>query len=200
MHETFKGVAVATIGRSRLLSQPLIEASTHMSQTLIAPYSDTEPLGRADRYIDEIMEIVHQIDLFESLSAPEILAVCRHMDCYAAPRGYSLLRQDATDDHLVLLLSGTAVIKRDSLMDGEEIIAEVSAGTLLGEMSMMDSKPHLTSCVAITPLDFAVFSRDTLNTILVNTPRLGNKLLLTMLHLVSARLRDASYRFLPSLA
>ena len=86
------------------------------------------------------------------------------------------------------------------MLDGEEIIAEVSAGTLLGEMSMIDSKPHMTSCVAITPMDFAVFSRDTLNHILINTPRLGNELLLTMLQLVSARLRDASYRFLPSLA
>lgn len=171
-----------------------------MKQTLTTPYSEVEALGRADLYIDEIMEIVHQIDLFESLSAPEILAVCRHMECYAAPRGYHLLRQDVSDDHLVLLLSGTAIIKRDTMLDGEEIIAEVSAGTLLGEMSMIDGKPHMASCVAITPLDFAVFSRDTLNAILINTPRLGNKLLLTMLQLVSARLRDASYRFLPSLA
>lgn len=171
-----------------------------MKQTLTTPYSEVEPLGRADLYIDEIMEIVHQIDLFESLSAPEILTICRHMECYAAPRGYHLLRQGVSDDHLVLLLSGTAIIKRETMLDGEEIIAEVSAGTLLGEMSMIDSKPHMTSCVAITPMDFAVFSRDTLNHILINTPRLGNKLLLTMLQLVSARLRDASYRFLPSLA
>ena len=176
------------------------KASTHMRQTPATPYSDIEALGRADRYIDEIMEIVHQIDLFESLTAPEIEAVCRHMDCFAAPRGYSLQQQGTTDDHLVLLLTGTAIIKRESPLDGEEIIAEVSAGTLLGEMSMLDGKPHLTSCVAITPLDFAVFSRATLNSILVDTPRLGNKLLLTMLQLMSARLRDASYRFLPSLA
>jgi CRP/FNR family cyclic AMP-dependent transcriptional regulator len=171
-----------------------------MTEMLTAPYSDIEALGRADLYIDEIMEIVHQIDLFETLTAPEILAVCRHMDCYAAPRGYSLLQQGKSDGHMILLLSGTAIIKRSSQLDGEEIIAEVSAGTLLGEMSMTDSKPHLTSCVAITPMDFAVFSRETMNSILINTPRLGNKLLLTMLQLVSARLRDASYRFLPSLA
>lgn len=171
-----------------------------MNATLTAPYSDIAALGRADLYIDEIMEIAHQIDLFETLSAPEILAVCRHMECYAAPRGYSLLRQDQTDDHLVLLLTGTAIIRRDSLMEGEEIIAEVSAGTSLGEMSMIDAKPHLTSCVAITPLDFAVFSRQTLNDILINSPRLANKLLLTMLQLVAARLRDASHRFLPSIA
>lgn len=171
-----------------------------MADTLKRIYGDLEDLGRADKYIDEILEIIHHINLFDDFSEGEIRAICHYMRCFAAPRNYALLEEGKTGDYLLLVLTGAAEVRKQAFDVGVEIIAEIVAGSTLGEMSMVDGKPHLTSCIVTAPMDFAVLTRDALNNILLQAPRLGNKLLLTLLLLMSTRLRDASNRFLPSIA
>ncbi len=171
-----------------------------MADTLKRFYGDLEDLGRADKYIDEILEIIHPIHLFDDFSEDEIRAMCHYMRCFAAPRNYALLEEGKAGDYLLLVLNGTAVARRQTIDAGVETIAEIAVGSTLGEMAMVDGKPHLSSCIVTAPMDFAVLTRDALNNILLQAPRLGNKLLLTLLHLMSTQLRDASSRFLPSIA
>lgn len=169
-----------------------------MTDSLKHMYGDLEDLGSADHYLDEILEMVHQIDLFDGFNEAEVRAVCQHMQCYAAPRNYILLQEGLTGDGLVVVLTGAA--RETSQMAGEQTVADVAVGTTLGEMSFIDGKSHMTTCVATAPMDFAVLSREALNAILLEAPRLGNKLLLSLLQLISARLRDTGHHFLPSIA
>ena len=171
-----------------------------MADTLKRFYGDLEDLGSADKYIDEILEIIHHINLFDDFSENEIRAVCHYMRCFAAPRHYALLEEGKTGDYLLLVLTGAVEARKQSIDAGVETIAEIAVGSTLGEMSMVDGKPHMSSCIVTAPMDFAVLTRDALHNILLQSPRLGNKLLLTLLHLMSTRLRDASSRFLPSIA
>ena len=53
--------------------------------------------------------------------------------------------------------------------------------------------------MAQEPVDLAALSRDKLNELMVDHPRLGQKLLLMLLRLTTARLRDATVRMLPHL-
>ena len=67
----------------------------------------------------------------------------------------------------------------------------IEPGAPVGHMSMIDGKPRSTSCVALDPVDVVVLPKQAFNDILVTLPRLGNKLMLVMLHGLSERLQAA---------
>ncbi|HEY3301822.1 MAG TPA: cyclic nucleotide-binding domain-containing protein [Methylophilaceae bacterium] len=160
-------------------------------------YSDIENLGMADKFVDDILEIINHIKLFEGFSVDEVRVLCHYMQCYAAPRGYSLLREGVEGDYLLLLLSGGVEVRKRVSDTEDKIIAEIGIGATLGEMSMIDGDIRFASCITTVPTDFAVFTRDALNDILVQMPRLGNKFLLVLLQLMTYRLRDTCDRLLP---
>lgn len=173
-----------------------------MTENLKLSHDGLEALGRADRYLEEILENIHHIDLFVDFDASEVKMVCQYMRCYAAPRNYALLQEGMNGDYLVLVLTGAVEERRRVLGDGEQIVNEIIPGTTLGEVSIIDGKSHQSTWVATKPTDFAVLSREALNALLVEAPRLGNKLLLTLLQLISNKLREASRQLvlMPSLA
>lgn len=161
-------------------------------------YLDYEHLGPASGFTEEIFEIIDRIPLFEDMSRQEVECLCRYMGCYGAPRNANLL-QEADEGHflLIILTGGVDVIKRTP--HGVSMVAEVGIGSMLGEMSLIDGAHRYASCVATKPTDFAVLTRSALNDIFLDHPRLGNKLLLLLLQLMTRRLRDTSDRLLPHL-
>lgn len=152
-------------------------------------YANISYLGCASEYIDEIWENIEQIDLLHSFSHDEVKAICRYLDCYAAPRGYILFEPQSQSDHLILVLSGSVSVSE--FHGGVEESAVFDLGASFGESSLVDQQPWHASCVTIMPTDFAVLSRQSLNEMLVNYPRLGNKLLLALMQKIALQLRDS---------
>lgn len=168
-----------------------------MANELIKTYPDLDWLGRADKYEDEIFEIVNHIKLFDKFSMDEVKALCRFMQCYAAPRDYRLLNEGDSGDFLLLILTGSVEVVKDIPEDGCKLIAEVGVGSTLGEMSMIDGNHRFASCITAVPTDFAVLTRESFNNVLIQMPRLGNKLLLTLLQTTTSRLRETYDRLMP---
>jgi len=113
------------------------------------------------------------------------------MMCYVAPIDFRLLTEGDEGDFLLLILTGkVAVLKKNQ--SGNPRLAVAEPGTTLGEMSLIDGKPRFASCDTLTQTDFAVLSRASLNSIFVQMPRLGNKLLLVLLQHMTSRLRVTS--------
>lgn len=167
-----------------------------MTDSVEYVYAELELLGTADLYLDEILEIVHQISLFDGFNQEEVSAVCKHMKCYAAPGNYIFLQEGMAGVGLILVLTGAA----QEVSKHEMSSVVVGPGTCLGAASFIDGKPNMTSYIATVPTDFALMSRENLNAILLEYPRLGNKLLLRISHIITARLRDANRQVLTSIA
>ncbi|BCM24234.1 cyclic nucleotide-binding domain-containing protein [Methyloradius palustris] len=161
-------------------------------------YENITNLGKAEAFVDEILEIIDHIKLLDHFSVDEIKILCHYMQCFAAPRDYTLIQEGDKGDFLILVLSGAVDVQKDIPKIGIKKIAEVGAGVTLGEMSLIDSQTRFASCVTSAPTDFAVFTRESLNEVLIEMPRLGNKFLLVLLQLMAQRLRDTCDRFLPS--
>ncbi|ABE50193.1 MULTISPECIES: Crp/Fnr family transcriptional regulator [Methylobacillus] len=160
-------------------------------------YPDLVHLGGADKYFEEILEIVNKIKLFGDFSNEEVRYLCSYMQCYAAPRDCQLLTEGDPGDYLLLILTGEVNVIKDIPNKGIQTIAKVGAGAIIGEMSMIDGMPRSASCVASLPTDFAVLSRDALYQLLANMPKLGNKVLIRLLQLLTARFRESYDRILP---
>jgi CRP-like cAMP-binding protein len=165
-------------------------------------YLDLEDLGSASNFVEEIVQVVERLSLFEGFNPDECRQLCEYMVCFGARKNVNLLTEGTAGDFLMIILTGQVdVVKAgcDNPCDNK-LVAHIGPGGLLGEMSMVDGLPRSASCVTTQPTDFAVLTRHKLNAVMEDHPKLGSKLLLLLLQLMSGRLRDATARMLPSLA
>ncbi len=169
-----------------------------MSPTSKKIFADIESLGSADRYIENVAEVIGHIALFDDFSEEEIRALAHYMTCYAAPKDYTLLTEGDSGDFLLLILSGASFVQKNIEGLGQHNIAEIGVGSVLGEMSLVDGHQRFASCVTTMPTTFAVLTRASMNEILVYSPRLGNKFLLIILQMMAERIRASCDRFLPA--
>jgi CRP/FNR family transcriptional regulator, cyclic AMP receptor protein len=158
---------------------------------------DLVPLGSASDYLEDILEVLQPHALFEGFSPKECGELCQYLECFGAPSHVTIIREGDAGDFLLVVLTGLIqVVKRDA--GGEaKVVAEVGPGAFLGEMSLIDGRARFASCVSAAPSDLAVLSRERLNAILVDHPRLGQKLLLMLLRHTVGRLRETTARMLP---
>ena len=154
--------------------------------------SDVEQLGTVSDFVNEFIEAVKTQPTFEGFSRQETAMLSEYMECYGVPRESVVLREGDEGDFLAILVTGKAHIIKAYGSPGETIIRTLEVGSLIGEMSLVDGQQRFASCVTTEPSDFAVLTRDNLNAILTDHPRLGNKFLLMLLKLSTYRLREAT--------
>ena len=154
--------------------------------------SDVEQLGAVSDFVNEFIEAVKTEPIFHEFSRQETAMLSEYMECYGVPRESEVLREGDEGDFLAILVTGKASVLKSKGTPQEHLVRKLLPGALIGEMSLIDGQRRFASCVTSEPSDFAVLSRDNLNAILADHPRLGNKFLLMLLKLTTLRLREAT--------
>ena len=157
------------------------------------------PLGRATDYLDEILEVLSPLALFEGFSKLECGELCQYLECFGAPSRATFIHEGEAGNFLVIVLTGRILVLKRGEGGESKVVAEAGPGAFLGEMSLIDGKPRFATCTSAEPTDLAVLTRANLNALMVDHPRLGQKLLLMLLRLMATRLRDTTERMLPHL-
>lgn len=153
--------------------------------------AECEPLGSALEYADDIHHILSHTPLLDSLDDHETRLLCAHMTCFAAPRGTVLLREGDDPSFMLIVMTGRIEMVMHDDAGQVHRIASVGPGRTIGEMSMIDQTPRSLTCMAAEPVDVVMLTRQAFRDILLTTPRLGNKLLLAVLHSLADRLHRA---------
>ena len=170
-----------------------------MVSPVAALLPDLAPLGRASDYLDEILEVLSPLALFEGFSAAECGELCDYLECFGAPSATTIIREGEVGGFLMIVLTGRVHVVKRSNGGAGRVVAEVGPGGFVGEMSLIDGKPRFASCVSAEPTDLAVLTRERLNAMMVDHPRLGQKFLLMLLRHSTGRLRDITVRIMPYL-
>lgn len=151
-----------------------------------------KPIGRGNQFASEVQKLMSQTPLFAALDDAETLKLCNFMYVYEAPAGVTLISEGEAGDFMVLLMQGMVDVVRRNRYNQPSRIAVANAGHALGEMSMFDGEPRFASCVTLETCRVAVLARDSLLLVLQDEPRLGNKIMLKLVQLLSDRLRQTS--------
>ncbi|HEY5633127.1 MAG TPA: Crp/Fnr family transcriptional regulator [Burkholderiaceae bacterium] len=151
-----------------------------------------QPVGRASEFFDEIHALMARTPLFSGLDADETRRLGAFMYVYEAPVGVTMITEGEAGDFMVLLMSGMIDVLRRNRYNYPSRIAVAHAGHALGEMSMFDGEPRFASCVTLERSRVSVLTRDALLLVLNDEPKLGNKILLKLVQLLSERLRQTS--------
>jgi CRP-like cAMP-binding protein len=155
-----------------------------------------ERLGKGAAVANEIFGLVGRSLFFAEFSREDISVMAGYMDVYRAAPGEAIIRENDSGDFMLLIVEGAVDIFKRGMRDEQQHMTNVGPGMTLGEMSMIDGEPRFATCIATEPTVFAVLHRDNMAKIILDHPSLGSKILVKLVSMLSARLRQTSARLL----
>ena len=159
-----------------LFCQPDKPMNTHHP-----PLAETEKLAA---------QMLAQANPVAQLSLAEAMVVVDMMRPKRISAGTVFISEGEAEhiDYMVLILAGDAAVEtRKPSGQERRLINIVGAGTILGDMSVIDGLPRLTTCRAQTDMSVAILTRSRLQELLTTHPVITAKLLLT-LHLRASQI------------
>jgi CRP/FNR family transcriptional regulator, cyclic AMP receptor protein len=140
----------------------------------------------------------------ELLAAPETMMrltldeariVVSYMDPRKFPEGTVFIQQGDKNntDYMVLVLDGEVTVESIVVSRTMPVTTAVlGAGSLLGEMGILDGEPRSASCTATTRVHAAVLSRTALETLIKDHPAIGAKFMMSISLRIAQRMRDTA--------
>lgn len=113
-----------------------------------------------------------QVPLFSSLSKKDLQLVAKGSDEIKMAAGTVLVDQGQTGREAFLILSGSVVVKRNGRK-----ITTLSAGNIVGELSLLDHGPRTATAICETDCELLVVDQRHFTGILASSPALSAKLL-----------------------
>ena len=155
-----------------------------------------ERFGKGAAVANEIFGLVGKSLFFAEFSREDISVMAGYMAVYRAEPGQTIIRENDSGDFMLLIIEGAVDIFKKGMRGEEQHMTNVGPGMTLGEMSMIDGEPRFATCIATEPTVFAVLHRDNMAKIILDHPSLGSKILVKLVSMLSARLRQTSARLL----
>lgn len=141
---------------------------------------------------DKIAGHLEITNLSTDLDEFEVQEFAKHFKVYKLPARDVLFAEGDPESYMGVLIKGKlAVLKRGP--DGEmQQISEIGPGKTVGEMSLIDGQPRSATIRVVEEAFVMVLYQGRFDELLVHQPRLGVKLLMYLMRLMSARLRMTS--------
>lgn len=136
-------------------------------------------------------DVLAKVDLFSEFSKKELQALARICQERKYKAGTTLVSQGDTGVGLYIIISGKVRIVQAVDPDkAEEVLAEEGAGSVLGEMALLDDLPRSATMVAVDDVTALLLPVWEFRTTLQQHPDIAIK----MMSVLSRRLRKAEQR------
>lgn len=138
-------------------------------------------------------ELLQGFHAFVRLDAQDAQCVLAYMREVVYPSGSVLFRTGDSGHagHLLLVLDGEVSVDASNPgSEGSVPIAVMGAGSVLGEMSLLDGAPRSATCTAVTDILAAGLARRGLERLVEEHPKVAAKLLAGLAQRLAERLRS----------
>jgi signal transduction histidine kinase len=134
--------------------------------------------------VNTIYEQLQKLPYFADLPQRLLLRVCTASEQLHAGPGEVIIEEGSMSDGLYVVTDGELEVTKMSA--GRSIsLARVTAGAVLGEISLLDDVPRIATVTALTEVEYIKVPSDTVTELLDNP-----KMVLRMLRTVTSRLRE----------
>jgi CRP-like cAMP-binding protein len=120
----------------------------------------------------EIVGRLEAIGLFSRCAKSDLKIVARHVETINVEAGSDIVREGDEGDAMFVLLSGSAVVRRN-----KRKVAELGAGDYFGELALLDPAPRAATVSVTSDAELAVLGIRMFKVLLRDLPPLGAKLL-----------------------
>jgi len=140
--------------------------------------------GRRTKAVDGAGKL-RAVAFFEGFDDHELARVAELADDVEAETGAVLVEQGRVGQECYVILEGRA-----SVYVGDEHVATLDAGSMVGEMALIGHKPRNATVVADTPMKLLAFDTKHFKQLLEEMPKAHDRVMETL----AARLRDRGGR------
>jgi CRP/FNR family transcriptional regulator, cyclic AMP receptor protein len=129
------------------------------------------------------------------LSATDAKVVVSYMQPKRIAEGTAFIKEgDARDTgYMMLVLDGEVTVESIVVSRISPVTVNVlGAGSLIGEMGLVDGEPRSATCTATTDVRCAILTRASLEDLMTDEPAIGGKLMMAVSLRIAERLRDTA--------
>lgn len=126
------------------------------------------------------------IEIFSSLSPPELQKIAKHMTLRRYKKNQIILQEREASDFMYIILGGEAKMVQN-LEGRETVLAILHSGEFFGEVALIDQKAIPATIIAKTDCVLALISREAFYSVLLS----HREVLKKMLTILSTRFRES---------
>ena len=160
--------------------------------TPAATANRTRPINETQELADLATTLLRTPTALAQLTPDEARCVVDYMGLVAFAPGAIILREgdQARTNYLLLLLSGDVALDKTDIAPSEALaVAVLGPGNVIGEMGLLDGAPRSLTCRAATAVQAAGLSREALERLIDEQPRVGAKLMVALSQRLAERMR-----------
>lgn len=139
-----------------------------------------------------IIDFLITLSLFDELTPVELGLASDYMNFFEFEQGKVLFKEGDPGDYICFVVDGAVDILKLSATGQRAVIATLTRGSTIGEMSIIDNIARSATVKARKNSTLVILSRKGFNTILDKHPKVGIKILKGIARLLSLNMRRTS--------
>jgi CRP-like cAMP-binding protein len=132
------------------------------------------------------LDSLRRVSLFSSCSTKDLEKIAKAGDEVTLAAGTVIVDQGQTGREAFVIISGSATVKRNG-----KKVATLGAGSVVGELSLLDHGPRTATVVAETECTMLVISQRQFLAVIDAIPAISHKLLATL----ASRIRELDRQY-----
>lgn len=145
-------------------------------------------------YLDEIVAILVDCALFDSFSPNELRRTARYFNMSELAEGETIFTEGDVGTFMAVIHTGKVAVTKLDSADSEIPVATLSRGKVFGEMAVLDGERRSATCRANSRCRLATLSKDSLDRMLDDYPRIAARVIRAISVSLSRRLRMADFK------
>lgn len=123
------------------------------------------------------------------LSGQELEKCARHFEFWAVDADRDIIEQNEHGSFMFIVLHGVVAVDRQQPWGERVRLTESRAGSVLGEMSLLDAGPRASYCTTLRPSEIAVLEARMLDALIERDPASAVRIVGSLARRLSLRLR-----------
>ena len=132
--------------------------------------------------VADLVSMLGGVAFFDGFSPDELHRVAELAEEMSADEGALLIDQGRVGQECYVIAEGEA-----GVLAGDELIATIGPGSIVGESALIEQRPRNASVVATTPMQLIVFDTAAFKTLLSEMPKAHDKVMETLAERMRAR-------------
>ncbi len=153
---------------------------------------NTKKISQIGKLQEQIIDFLIKIPLFDRLDSTELLLIAHHMNYFEIKKNAVLFQEGDKGDYVCFIVEGLLDVIKESVSGQPVVIATLSKGRTIGEMSIIDHTPRSATIKARTNATLVILTGKGLDSILENQAQIGIKILKGLARLLSMNMRKTS--------
>ena len=141
--------------------------------------------------VEDIREMLMECGLFNNFSPADVLSAARYFSVSNIEEGETVFNEGDNGTFMCIVNSGNVSILKANLDEEAVEIATLRKGRTFGEMAVLDGERRSATCVAATDCTLLTLTKDSLDRMLAEAPRIAANIIRVVAVALSKRLRMA---------